>query len=142
MKWRLLKKEGKIRRAFVLDIDRHFSDGPLVAYRLADAVGRPLASTGSGGDWAFIKEQNLQAPTGKVGGAPTPPDQEFTETVSAPGRLVTVEEFENTDVRCQMINRLESDGDVINRKITQQPRVGPNRGLRRVTPELSLTYVR
>src|SRR5512137_1176238 len=36
-----------------------------------------------------IKEQNLQAPTGKVGGAPTPADQEFTNTVSAPGRLVT-----------------------------------------------------
>jgi hydrophobe/amphiphile efflux-1 (HAE1) family protein len=46
-----------------------------------------------------IKEQNLQAPTGKVGGAPTPPDQEFTKTVSAPGRLVTVEEFENIIVR-------------------------------------------
>lgn len=38
---------------------RRFSDDPLVAYRLADAVDRPLASTASGGDWAFIKEQNL-----------------------------------------------------------------------------------
>jgi hypothetical protein len=38
---------------------RRFSDDPLVAYRLADAVNRPLASTASGGDWAFIKEQNL-----------------------------------------------------------------------------------
>jgi HAE1 family hydrophobic/amphiphilic exporter-1 len=46
-----------------------------------------------------IKEQNLQAPTGKVGGAPTPEDQQFTETVSAPGRLVTTEEFENIIVR-------------------------------------------
>ncbi|HSB70968.1 MAG TPA: multidrug efflux RND transporter permease subunit [Candidatus Methylomirabilis sp.] len=46
-----------------------------------------------------IKEQNLQAPTGKVGGAPTPADQEFTNTVSAPGRLVTTEEFENIIVR-------------------------------------------
>jgi HAE1 family hydrophobic/amphiphilic exporter-1 len=46
-----------------------------------------------------IKEQNLQAPTGKVGGAPTPKDQQFTETVSAPGRLVTTEEFENIIVR-------------------------------------------
>src|SRR5213079_750286 len=36
-----------------------------------------------------IKEQNLQAPTGKVGAAPTPKDQQFTNTVSAPGRLVT-----------------------------------------------------
>jgi len=46
-----------------------------------------------------IKEQNLQAPAGKVGGAPTPADQEFTNTVSAPGRLVTTEEFENIIVR-------------------------------------------
>jgi len=46
-----------------------------------------------------IKEQNLQAATGKVGAAPTPPDQQFTETVSAPGRLVTTEEFENIIIR-------------------------------------------
>ena len=46
-----------------------------------------------------IKEQNLQAPAGKVGAAPTPKDQLFTETVSAPGRLVTTEEFENIIVR-------------------------------------------
>ena len=36
-----------------------------------------------------VKEQNLQAPAGKVGAAPTPKDQLFTNTVSAPGRLVT-----------------------------------------------------
>ncbi len=42
-----------------------------------------------------IKDQNLQAPAGKVGAAPTPKDQMFTNTVSAPGRLVTIEEFEN-----------------------------------------------
>jgi HAE1 family hydrophobic/amphiphilic exporter-1 len=42
-----------------------------------------------------IKDQNLQAPSGKVGAAPTPKDQMFTNTVSAPGRLVTTEEFEN-----------------------------------------------
>ena len=46
-----------------------------------------------------IKEQNLQAPAGKVGGAPTPTDQEFTETLSAPGRLITPEEFEDVIVR-------------------------------------------
>jgi hydrophobic/amphiphilic exporter-1 (mainly G- bacteria), HAE1 family len=46
-----------------------------------------------------IKEQNLQAPAGKVGGAPTPPDQLFTKTVSAPGRLITTDEFENIIVR-------------------------------------------
>ncbi len=48
---------------------------------------------------AAIKEQNLQAPTGKIGAAPTPKDQQFTETVSAPGRLATSDEFENIIVR-------------------------------------------
>lgn len=38
--------------------ERRFLNSPLAAYRLADAVGRPLAATASGGDWAFIKEQN------------------------------------------------------------------------------------
>ena len=38
---------------------RTFSDLPLLAYRLAEAVQRPYAATASGGDWAFIAEQNL-----------------------------------------------------------------------------------
>ncbi|HEY5838780.1 MAG TPA: multidrug efflux RND transporter permease subunit [Pyrinomonadaceae bacterium] len=46
-----------------------------------------------------IKEQNIQAPAGKIGGAPTPKDQEMTNTVSAPGRLITPEEFEQVIVR-------------------------------------------
>jgi hydrophobic/amphiphilic exporter-1 (mainly G- bacteria), HAE1 family len=46
-----------------------------------------------------IKEQNLQAPTGRVGAAPSPPEQKFTYTVSAPGRLIMPEEFENIIVR-------------------------------------------
>jgi HAE1 family hydrophobic/amphiphilic exporter-1 len=46
-----------------------------------------------------IKEQNLQAPAGRIGTAPTPKDQKFTLTVSAPGRLVTPEEFEDIIVR-------------------------------------------
>jgi hydrophobic/amphiphilic exporter-1 (mainly G- bacteria), HAE1 family len=46
-----------------------------------------------------VKEQNLQAPAGKIGAAPTPKDQLFTMTVSAPGRLITTEEFENIIVR-------------------------------------------
>src|SRR5512132_3482968 len=46
-----------------------------------------------------VKEQNLQAPAGRVGMAPSPKDQEFTYTVSAPGRLVTAEEFENIIIR-------------------------------------------
>ena len=48
---------------------------------------------------AAIKEQNLQAPAGRIGQAPTPADQAFTFTVSAPGRLVTPEEFENIIIR-------------------------------------------
>ena len=46
-----------------------------------------------------IKEQNLQAPAGRIGAAPSPKDQEFTYTVSAPGRLVNAEEFENIIIR-------------------------------------------
>ena len=46
-----------------------------------------------------VKEQNLQAPAGRIGAAPTPADQAFTFTVSAPGRLVTSEEFENIIIR-------------------------------------------
>jgi HAE1 family hydrophobic/amphiphilic exporter-1 len=46
-----------------------------------------------------VKEQNLQAPAGRVGAAPTPADQAFTFTVSAPGRLVTPDEFENIIIR-------------------------------------------
>src|SRR5215468_2389039 len=46
-----------------------------------------------------IKEQNIQAPAGKIGGAPTPRNQEMTQTVSAPGRLITPEEFEQIIIR-------------------------------------------
>src|SRR5262247_889204 len=48
---------------------------------------------------AAIRDQNLQAPAGRIGAAPTPRDQLFTYTVSAPGRLVTPDEFENIIVR-------------------------------------------
>src|SRR5262249_10603059 len=46
-----------------------------------------------------IKEQNLQAPAGRVGMRPSPRDQEFTYTVSAPGRLITEDEFANIIIR-------------------------------------------
>ena len=46
-----------------------------------------------------IKEQNLQAPSGRVGMRPSPKDQEFTYTVSAPGRLITEDEFANIIIR-------------------------------------------
>jgi len=46
-----------------------------------------------------IKEQNLQAPAGRIGMAPSPKDQQFTLTVAAPGRLITTDEFENIIIR-------------------------------------------
>ena len=46
-----------------------------------------------------VKEQNLLAPSGKIGGAPSAADQEFTYTVSAPGRLISASEFENIILR-------------------------------------------
>ena len=46
-----------------------------------------------------IKEQNLLAPAGKIGGAPSPEDQDFTYTVSAPGRLINPAEFEDIILR-------------------------------------------
>ena len=48
---------------------------------------------------SVIREQNLQAPAGQIGAAPSPKGQEFTYTVRAPGRLVTAEEFENIIIR-------------------------------------------
>ena len=39
--------------------ERRFSDLPILAYRLADAVGRPYAATAAGADWAFIKAHGL-----------------------------------------------------------------------------------
>jgi len=39
--------------------ERTLTDLPLAAYRMADAVQRPYAATASGGDWAFVKAQNL-----------------------------------------------------------------------------------
>src|SRR5258706_6349891 len=42
---------------------------------------------------AAIKEQNLQAPAGRIGAAPSPKDQQCTYTVAAPSRLITSDEF-------------------------------------------------
>jgi hydrophobic/amphiphilic exporter-1 (mainly G- bacteria), HAE1 family len=48
---------------------------------------------------AAIRQQNLQAPAGQIGAAPSQPDQQFTYTVSAPGRFSTPEEFGDVLVR-------------------------------------------
>jgi HAE1 family hydrophobic/amphiphilic exporter-1 len=46
-----------------------------------------------------VREQNLQAPAGQIGAAPSPQGQQFTYTVRAPGRLVTPEEFGDIIIR-------------------------------------------
>ncbi|HEU0204558.1 MAG TPA: multidrug efflux RND transporter permease subunit [Burkholderiaceae bacterium] len=46
-----------------------------------------------------INEQNAQFAPGKVGQAPAPSSQELVYTITARGRLATVEEFENIIVR-------------------------------------------
>src|SRR6187455_1725057 len=54
-----------------------------------------------------INEQNIQAPAGRIGGSPAPKDQQFTYTGSAPGRLITADEFEN------IIGRQSGEGAVV-----------------------------
>ncbi|MGH9327202.1 MAG: efflux RND transporter permease subunit [Terriglobia bacterium] len=46
-----------------------------------------------------IREQNVQAPAGQVGGPPAPPGQQFQYTVRVKGRLTSVPEFGNIIVR-------------------------------------------
>ena len=67
-----------------------------------------------------IRDQNVQAPAGQIGGAPSPADQEFTYTVRAPGRLATPEEFgeilvrsteDGRQVRLKDVARVELGGE-------------------------------
>lgn len=46
-----------------------------------------------------LREQNVQVAAGRVGEAPAPPEQQFTYTVRAQGRLGEVSEFEDIIVR-------------------------------------------
>ena len=76
----------------LLRIPGHRAGGPVRRHRLRHAhlaAARPLAKLGltPSDVISAIKEQNLQAPAGRVGMRPSPKDQEFTYTVSAPGRL-------------------------------------------------------
>src|SRR5947207_10610055 len=57
-----------------------------------------------------VREQNLQAPAGQIGAAPSPPGQEFTYTVKAPGRFTTPEEF------AEIIIRSNPDGSQVRLK--------------------------
>ncbi len=59
-----------------------------------------------------IREQNLQAPAGRVGMRPSSADQEFTYTVSAPSRLVTEQEFANIIIRGSEAGAQVRVGDV------------------------------
>lgn len=59
-----------------------------------------------------IEEQNIQAPAGKIGDAPSPVGQEFTFTVRAPGRLKTPKEFEDIIIRETDEGRVVRLGDV------------------------------
>jgi HAE1 family hydrophobic/amphiphilic exporter-1 len=57
-----------------------------------------------------VKAQNKVNPAGQVGGEPVPSGQQFTYNVRAPGRLPTVEEFNEIVVRAQ------PDGSVLRLK--------------------------
>mgnify|MGYP000430444474 FL=1 len=46
-----------------------------------------------------IREQNIEVSAGQIGGPPVPGEQQFQYTITATGRLASVEEFENIVVR-------------------------------------------
>lgn len=50
---------------------------------------------------AAIKEQNVQAPAGTIGGMPVPDRQEFQYTGKVQGRLSSIADFENIIVKAQ-----------------------------------------
>ena len=56
---------------------------------------------------AAIKEQNIEAPGGRIGMRPAAADQEFTYTVTAASRLMSAEEFANI-----IIHESETGGQV------------------------------
>ncbi|MCX6362154.1 MAG: hypothetical protein NT029_20355 [Armatimonadetes bacterium] len=62
--WPLHLADFKVLDLFSAETDHHAagrkpSDAPILAYRLADAVGRPYAATASGQDWAYVQEKQL-----------------------------------------------------------------------------------
>jgi HAE1 family hydrophobic/amphiphilic exporter-1 len=54
-----------------------------------------------------MRAQNTVNPAGQIGGDPAPPGQEFTYTARAPGRLTSIEEFE------QIVVRANPDGSLL-----------------------------
>ena len=65
-----------------------------------------------------LREQNIQAPAGKLGDVPTSKKQELTYSVLAPGKLSTPAEFEN------VIVRETADGRVIRVKDVARAELG------------------
>jgi len=59
-----------------------------------------------------IQKQNTVNPSGKIGGEPAPPGQEFTYSVRAQGRLISAEEFANVVVRSDPSGAQVRLGDV------------------------------
>ena len=65
-----------------------------------------------------VKAQNKVNPAGQVGGEPVPTGQQFTYNVRAPGRLPTVEEFNDIVVRAQ------PDGSILRLKDVARVELG------------------
>jgi hydrophobic/amphiphilic exporter-1 (mainly G- bacteria), HAE1 family len=65
-----------------------------------------------------VKAQNKVNPAGQVGGEPVPSGQQFTYNVRAPGRLPTVEEFNEIVVRAQ------PDGSILRLKDVARVELG------------------
>jgi len=65
-----------------------------------------------------VKAQNKVNPAGQIGGEPVPSGQQFTYNVRAPGRLPTVEEFNDIVVRAQ------PDGSVLRLKDVARVEMG------------------
>jgi hydrophobic/amphiphilic exporter-1 (mainly G- bacteria), HAE1 family len=65
-----------------------------------------------------VKAQNKVNPAGQIGGEPVPSGQQFTYNVRAPGRLPTVEEFNEIVVRAQ------ADGSLLRLKDVARVELG------------------
>ena len=65
-----------------------------------------------------VRTQNTVNPAGQIGGEPSPPGQQFTYTVRAPGRLPSADEFG------QIIVRAKSDGGILRLKDVARVELG------------------
>src|SRR6516164_7252615 len=65
-----------------------------------------------------IQSQNTVNPAGQIGSEPVPPDQEFTYTVRAQGRLITEDEFG------QIIVRAQTNGSIVRVKDVARVELG------------------